>query len=119
MRFFFFSSRRRHTRFDCDWSSDVCSSDLEVRYVEETVSLAMRRISVIDVAGGHQPIWNEIRTAGVVMNGEIYNFQAGRNALIAKGDQFETKCDTQGLVDLYGGYGAGWDRALSPMVALS
>src|SRR3989442_12929959 len=77
----------------------------EVRYVEETVSLAMRRISVIDVAGGHQLIWNEIRTAGGVMDGEIYNFQAGRNALIAKGHQFGTKCGTQVQVHLYDDYG--------------
>jgi len=83
------------------------------------VSLAMRRISVIDVAGGHQPIWNEIRTAGVVMNGEIYNFQAVRNALIAKGHQFETKCDTEVLVHLYEDYGEACVEHLSRMFALS
>jgi len=83
------------------------------------VSLAMRRISVIDVAGGHQPIWNEIRTAGVVMNGEIYNFQAVRNALIAKGHQFETKCDTEVLVHLYEDYGEACVEHLRRMFALS
>src|SRR2546430_3099009 len=40
--FFFFSSRRRHTRFDCDWSSDVCSSDLELRQAREHLHQALR-----------------------------------------------------------------------------
>ena len=79
----------------------------------------MRRISVIDVAGGHQPIWNEIRTAGVVMNGEIYNFQAVRNALIAKGHQFETKCDTEVLVHLYEDYGEACVEHLRGMFAFA
>jgi len=93
--------------------------DDEGRYIDETVSLAMRRLSVIDVAGGHQLIWNEIRTAGVVMNGEIYNFQAVRNALIAKGHQFETKCDTEVLVHLYEDYGEACVEHLRRMFALS
>src|SRR2546427_7060222 len=42
MVFFFFSSRRRHTRFDCDWSSDVCSSDLRLRRIREIEALGFR-----------------------------------------------------------------------------
>src|SRR5205085_5723345 len=42
--FFFFSSRRRHTRFDCDWSSDVCSSDLIARFLEERGAASVRGI---------------------------------------------------------------------------
>ena len=53
------------------------------------------------------------------MNGEIYNFQAVRNALIAKGHQFETKCDTEVLVHLYEDYGEACVEHLSRMFALS
>lgn len=98
--------------------------DDEGRYVDEGVSLAMRRLSVIDVAGGRQPIWNETRTVCVIMNGELYNFQALRDRLIAQGHRFTTQCDTEVLVHLYEEYGddcvehlrgmfafALWDRA--------
>ncbi len=93
--------------------------DDEGRYVEETVSLAMRRLSVIDVAGGRQPIWNETRTVCVVMNGEIYNFQELRNALITKGHRFETRCDTEVLVHLYEDYGEACVEHLRGMFAFA
>ena len=93
--------------------------DDEGRYVEDAVSLAMRRLSVIDVAGGRQPIWNESRTIGVVMNGEIYNFQELRNALITKGHRFETKCDTEVLVHLYEDYGEACVEHLRGMFAFA
>jgi len=93
--------------------------DDEGRYVEGTVSLAMRRLSVIDVAGGRQPIWNETRTVCVVMNGEVYNFQELRNALLAKGHQFETKCDTEVLVHLYEEYGEACVEHLRGMFAFA
>ena len=93
--------------------------DDEGRYVEETVSLAMRRLSVIDVAGGRQPIWNETRTVCVVMNGEIYNFQELRSALITKGHRFETKCDTEVLVHLYEDYGEACVEHLRGMFAFA
>src|SRR5437667_376724 len=93
--------------------------DDEGRYVEDAVSLAMRRLSVIDVAGGRQPIWNESRTIGVVMNGEIYNFQELRHALITKGHRFETKCDTEVLVHLYEDYGEACVEHLRGMFAFA
>src|SRR5439155_14533119 len=77
------------------------------------------RLSVFDVAGGHQPIWNETRTAGVVMNGEIYNFQELRNALLAKEHRFETKCDTEVLVHLYEDYGETCVEHLRGMIAFA
>jgi len=93
--------------------------DDEGRHVEETVSLGMRRLSVIDVSGGRQPIWNETRTVCVVMNGEIYNFQELRDRLIASGHRFETKSDTEVLVHLYEKYGDACVEHLRGMFAFA
>jgi len=93
--------------------------DDEGRYVEESVSLAMRRLSVIDVAGGRQPIWNETRTVCVVMNGEIYNFQELRDVLINKGHRFATKCDTEVVLHLYEEYGEACVERLRGMFAFA
>jgi len=93
--------------------------DDEGRHVEEAVSLGMRRLSVIDVSGGRQPIWNETRTVCVVMNGEIYNFQDLRARLIAQGHRFETKSDTEVLVHLYEEYGDACVEHLRGMFAFA
>src|SRR5438128_239940 len=79
--------------------------DDEGRHVDEAASLGMRRLSVIDVAGGRQPIWNEARTVCVIMNGEIYNFRDLRDDLTKQGHRFTTQCDTEVLVHLYEEYG--------------
>src|SRR5438445_13485026 len=78
--------------------------DDEGRYVENEVSLAMRRLSVIDVAGGRQPIWNETRTVCVVMNGASQNFKGLRNGLLTRGHRFETKCNAEALSRTDGAY---------------
>lgn len=91
--------------------------DDEGRYVEDAVSLAMRRLSVIDVAGGRQPIWNETRTVCVIMNGEIYNFQELRDRLIGQGHRFSTKSDTEVLVHLYEEHGEAFVERLRGMFA--
>ncbi len=93
--------------------------DDEGRHVEEAVSLGMRRLSVIDVAGGRQPIWNETRTVCVVMNGEIYNFQELRDRLVAQGHQFGTKSDTEVLVHLYEEHGDACVEHLRGMFAFA
>jgi len=93
--------------------------DDEGRFVDETISLAMRRLSVIDVAGGRQPIWNETGTVCVVMNGEIYNFQALRDALMTKGHRFATKSDTEVLVHLYEEHGETFVEHLRGMFAFA
>ncbi len=93
--------------------------DDEGRYVDNAVSLAMRRLSVIDVAGGHQPIWNETRTVCVVMNGEIYNFQDLRERLIGQGHRFTTQGDTEVLVHLYEEYGESCVEHLRGMFAFA
>ena len=65
------------------------------------LALGMRRLSIIDLKGGWQPIWNEDRTIGVVFNGEIYNYLELRRDLLAAGHIFRTQTDTEVLVHLY------------------
>src|SRR5579863_7629241 len=65
------------------------------------VGLGARRLSVIDVQGGHQPLANEDGTIWAVLNGEIYNFRALRERLLAAGHAFATHTDTEVLVHLY------------------
>jgi asparagine synthase (glutamine-hydrolysing) len=86
-------------------------------YVNGPVGLGMRRLSIIDVGGGHQPIHNEDKTVWVVFNGEIYNFKEIREALEKRGHQFQTQSDTETLVHLYEEYGAEGISRLRGMFA--
>ena len=70
-------------------------------FVTPEVALGMRRLSIIDVAGGKQPIQNEAGDVTIVFNGEIYNHRVLREGLIARGHQFRTKSDTETIVHLY------------------
>lgn len=63
--------------------------------------LAMRRLSIIDLAHGHQPIANEEKTAWIVFNGEIYNHRELRRGLLARGHVFATESDTEVILHLY------------------
>jgi len=83
------------------------------------VGLGMRRLSIIDLAGGHQPIFNEDRTVSVVFNGEIYNFPVLREELLARGHQFYTHTDTEVIVHLYEEMGADCVKKLRGMFALA
>lgn len=74
-------------------------------FLDDRVGLAMRRLAIIDVAGGSQPIFNEDRSACVVLNGEIYNFRELRQELQARGHQFATRTDTEVIVHAYEEYG--------------
>lgn len=67
--------------------------------------LGMRRLSIIDLGGGHQPIFNEDGTVGVVFNGEIYNFSHLRASLEARGHRFRTNSDTEAIVHAYEEWG--------------
>ncbi len=80
--------------------------DDEGLWVGNGVALGMRRLSIIDVAGGHQPIHNEDRTVWVVFNGEIYNFRELRTQLQAAGHRFYTATDTEVIVHAYEEWGA-------------
>ena len=79
--------------------------DDEGQFAEGPMLLGMRRLSIIDVAGGHQPIAGEDGNVVVVCNGEIYNFQALRRELEAKGHRFATHSDTEVIVHGYEEYG--------------
>src|SRR6476619_2588281 len=75
-------------------------------YVNENVGVAIRRLSIIDVAGGHQPIHNADKTKWLVFNGEIYNYQSLRADLEKRGHKFYTKSDTEAVLHLYDEHGA-------------
>lgn len=83
------------------------------------ISLGHRRLAIIDVVGGSQPIANEDETVWVTFNGEIYNFQSLQSRLEAVGHRFRTRCDTEVLVHLYEEYGAGMLEHLRGMFAFA
>jgi len=83
------------------------------------VSIGMRRLSIIDVEGGHQPICNEDRSLWVVCNGEIYNHPRLRAELQRRGHRFATSSDTEVLVHLYEEYGEELVNALDGMFAFA
>jgi asparagine synthase (glutamine-hydrolysing) len=80
--------------------------DEEGSFVRNEAALAMRRLSIIDLKGGRQPIFSEDRSKAIVFNGEIYNFQQLRNELLEKGARFYTNSDTEVIIHLYDRYGA-------------
>ncbi len=91
--------------------------DGEGLHAEPGFAMGMRRLSIIDLAGGDQPIWNEDRKIGVVFNGEIYNYVELRRELEAKGHVFTTHSDTEVLVHLYEDLGAKMMSRLRGMFA--
>ena len=74
-------------------------------YVANDAVIGMRRLSIIDIDGGHQPVHNEDRTVWVVFNGQIYNFKSLRTSLERQGHCFYTDTDTEVIVHLYEQYG--------------
>lgn len=93
--------------------------DDEGTYVQGGVALGMRRLSIIDLAGGHQPIHNEDKTVWVVFNGEIYNFQELRADLEKRGHHFYTNADTEVIVHLYEDLGSACVQKLRGMFAFA
>jgi len=93
--------------------------DGEGSLVAGGAGLAMRRLAIIDVAGGAQPVYNEDRSIAVVFNGEIYNFRTLRERLLARGHEFRTNSDTEVIVHLYEERGAELVRELEGMFAFA
>jgi len=88
-------------------------------YLSENVALAMRRLAIIDLAGGKQPIHNADRTKWIVFNGEIYNYRELRCDLEALGHEFYTKSDTEVIIHLFDEYGVECLQHLRGMFAIA
>jgi len=88
-------------------------------YTDENAAIGMRRLSIIDVAGGKQPIHNADRTKWIVFNGEIYNYQELRRGLDERGHQFYTNSDTEAILHLYDEFGPDCLHHLRGMFAFA
>lgn len=93
--------------------------DDEGRFNASHFAIGMRRLSIIDVQGGRQPLSNEDQTVWVVFNGEIYNYLELRSSLEAKGHVFRTHSDTEVLVHLYEEYESDFPSQLNGMFGLA
>ena len=93
--------------------------DDEGLYVADGAGLGMRRLSIIDISGGHQPVFNEARNAWIVFNGEIYNFPELRPELESRGHRFYTNTDTEVIIHSYEEMGADCVNKLRGMFALA
>jgi asparagine synthase (glutamine-hydrolysing) len=88
-------------------------------YFNDGVGLAMRRLAIIDLKSGQQPIPNADRTAWIVFNGEIYNYRELRQQLEDAGHRFETNSDTEAIVHAYDQYGTDCPKHLRGMFAFA
>lgn len=88
-------------------------------YVNGSVGLGMRRLSIIDLESGQQPIHNQDRTAWIVFNGEIYNYRELRDTLEKLGHRFYTNSDTEAIIHAYDQYGADCPKHLRGMFAFA
>ncbi|HSK71183.1 MAG TPA: asparagine synthase (glutamine-hydrolyzing) [Pyrinomonadaceae bacterium] len=93
--------------------------DSEGLWLDEQVALGMRRLSIIDLHTGEQPVFSEDRSVVVVMNGELYNFREVRADLEKRGHKFETNTDTEILPHLYEEYGEDLVEHLNGMFAFA
>ena len=88
-------------------------------YVDDHVALAMRRLAIIDLASGQQPIWNADKTKCIFFNGEIYNYQELRKGLDERGHKFYTNSDTEAIIHLYDEFGVDCLQHLRGMFAIA
>ena len=93
--------------------------DAEGFYLDDNAALGHRRLSIIDLSTGNQPIYNEKKDIVIVFNGEIYNYQLLREELIEKGHEFVTKSDTEVLVHGYEEWGHKLTKKLRGMFAFA
>ncbi len=88
-------------------------------HVDETIFMGHRRLSIIDLEGGSQPIYNEDRSQCIIFNGEIYNFIELRNDLLQRGHVFTTRSDTETILHAYEEWGGGCVERLRGMFAFA
>jgi asparagine synthase (glutamine-hydrolysing) len=88
-------------------------------HISEGVALGMRRLAILDLNGGQQPIFNETQTILTVFNGEIYNFRELRQTLQTLGHTFTTQSDTEVIVHAYEEYGIDFPQYLNGMFAIA
>jgi asparagine synthase (glutamine-hydrolysing) len=93
--------------------------DDEGHYLNHNVGLGFRRLSIIDLSTGHQPLSNQNDSIYIVFNGEIYNYQEQRKKLKQKGYSFKTTTDTEVILHLYEEYGVGCLQYLRGMFAFA
>jgi asparagine synthase (glutamine-hydrolysing) len=93
--------------------------DDEGVYADGPLTFGMRRLSIIDVAGGHQPLSNEDGTLWLIANGEIYNYQALRRELTGQGHHFKTASDCETILHLYEQHGEAFVEHLNGMFAFA
>lgn len=87
------------------------------KYVDENIILGFTRLSIIDLEGGNQPIFNEDKSLVLVFNGEIYNYEKIREELVSKGHEFYTHSDSEVLIHSYEEYGVDMLKKLRGMFA--
>src|SRR3954465_8968417 len=88
-------------------------------YLDGAIGLGHRRLSIIDLATGDQPLGNEDGTVQVVFNGEIYNFEEVRDALLERGHRFRTRSDTEVIVHAFEEWGDGCVERFRGMFAFA
>jgi asparagine synthase (glutamine-hydrolysing) len=116
---------RDDNRVDYDVIHRMCHTiihrgpDDEGVFIKDGTGLGMRRLSIIDLAGGQQPVFNEDRSCWLVFNGEIYNFKELRRELENKGHRFQSHSDTEVIVHLYEDLGADCVHKLRGMFAFA
>jgi asparagine synthase (glutamine-hydrolysing) len=93
--------------------------DDEGLFIDGNAGLAMRRLSIVDVRAGHQPMASEDQNVWIVYNGEIYNHRELRNDLESRGHRYRTRSDTETVLHLYEEYGADCVRHLRGMFAFA
>jgi asparagine synthase (glutamine-hydrolysing) len=93
--------------------------DDEGIFIEDNIGLGHRRLSIVDVAAGHQPMTNESRSLYITYNGEIYNHADYREELISRGYVYQTQSDTEAILHLYTEYGAECVKYLRGMFAFA
>ena len=91
--------------------------DSEGTYIDDNIAMGFRRLSIIDLSGGDQPLYNEDGSMVLTFNGEIYNYRELRDTLIAKGHVFKTRSDSEVIIHGFEEYGTALPSKLRGMFA--